>query len=328
MKGLLTWWESACTRSKILRFIDLNLRGIGQVMFQDNPLSGLLFFIGIGWGSYAAGMPQVAIGGLVALVVATLTAQWLRVDKADLGAGLYGYNAYLVGLALGTFLSVSPLWWVYVALGGAVSVVATLGTANVFKTWGVAALTAPFVLTAWLFLLATYAFAAIDGSGLPMAAVITPVDPAVADPLAFGDFVQGVLKSITQVFLKASIVAALLLLAGLAVNSLASAVFALAGAIVAVGTAHVLGAESDLITGGLMGFSPVLTAIALGAVFYKPSVKVALYALVATVFTVIVQGALNVVVAPFGIPTLTAPFVLASWLFLLPRQHFGQRAEA
>lgn len=328
MKGLLMGWESACTRSKILRFIDLNLRGIGQVMFQDNPLSGLLFFIGIGWGSYAAGMPQVAIGGLVALVAATLTAQWLRVDKADLGAGLYGYNAYLVGLALGTFLSVSPLWWVYVALGGAVSVVATLGTANVFKTWGVAALTAPFVLTAWLFLLATYAFAAIDGSGLPMAAVITPVDPAVADPLAFGDFVQGVLKSITQVFLKASIVAALLLLAGLAVNSLASAVFALAGAIVAVGTAHVLGAESDLITGGLMGFSPVLTAIALGAVFYKPSVKVALYALVATVFTVIVQGALNVVVAPFGIPTLTAPFVLASWLFLLPRQHFGQRAEA
>lgn len=328
MKGLLTWWESACTRSKILRFIDLNLRGIGQVMFQDNPLSGLLFFIGIGWGSWAAGMPQVAIGGLVALVAATLTAQWLRVDAADLGAGLYGYNAYLVGLALGTFLSVSPLWWVYVALGGAVSVVATLGTANVFKTWGVAALTAPFVLTAWLFLLATYAFAAIDGSGLPMSATIMPIEPTAADPLAFGDFVQGVLKSITQVFLKASIVAALLLLAGLAVNSLASAVFALAGAVVAVGTAHVLGAESDLITGGLMGFSPVLTAIALGAVFYKPGVKVALYALVATVFTVIVQGAMNVALTPFGIPTLTAPFVLVSWLFLLPRQHFEQRASA
>ena len=30
---------------------------------------------------------------------------------------------------------------------------------------------------------------------------------------------------------------------------------------------------------------------------------------------------------PFGIPTLTAPFVLATWLFLLPRQHFGPAAE-
>jgi len=328
MKGLLKWWEDRCAGSKILRFIDLNLRGIGQVMFQDNPLSGLLFFIGIGWGSYAAGMPQVAIGGLLAVMSATLTAQWLRVDAAEIGAGLYGYNAYLVGLAMGTFLSVTPLWWAYVVLGGAVSVVATRGTANVFKTWGVAALTAPFVLTAWLFLLATYAFAAVDGSGLPMATTVVPIDPAAANPLAFGDFVQGVLKSITQVFLKASVFAALLLLAGLAVNSMASAVFGLAGAIVAVVTAHVLGAESDLISGGLMGFSPVLTAIALGAVFYKPSPRVALYALVGTVFTVIVQGALNVALTPFGIPTLTAPFVLASWLFLLPRQHFEQGAGA
>jgi len=322
MKGLLKWWESRCASSKVLRFVDLNLRGIGQVMFQDNPLSGLLFFVAIGWGSYAAGMPQVAIGGLVAVVAATLTAQWLRVDAAGLGAGLYGYNAYLVGLALGTFLAVSPLWWVYVALGGAVSVVATIGTANVFKTWGVAALTAPFVLTAWLLLLATYAFSAIEGSGLPMTAEIAPLDPAAANPLAFGDFLVGILKSIAQVFLKADVLSALLLLVGLAVNSIAAAAFAVAGAIVAVLTAHLLGAESDLITGGLMGFSPVLTAIALGAVFYKPGVRVALYALIGTVFTVVVQGAMNVVLTPFGIPTLTGPFVLASWLFLLPRQHF------
>jgi urea transporter len=322
MKALLARWEGVCNGSKPARFVDVNLRGIGQVMFQDNPLSGLLFFIAIGWGSLAAGMPQVAIGGLVALLAGTLTAQWLRVDPAGLAAGLYGYNAYLVGLALGTFLAVSPLFWVYVALGGAVSVVATLGTANVFKTWGVAALTAPFVLTTWLLLLATYAFTAIEGSGLPMSAEIIPLDPAAASPLAFGDFVQGIVKSISQVFLKASVLAALLLLAGLAVNSLAAAAFALGGAVVAVVTGHFLGAESDLITGGLMGFSPVLTAIALGAVFYKPSPRVAVYALVGTVFTVVVQGAMNVVVAPFGIPTLTAPFVLVSWLFLLPRQHF------
>ncbi len=83
--------------------------------------------------------------------------------------------------------------------------------------------------------------------------------------------------------------------------------------------AHAMGAESDLITGGLMGFSPVLTAIALGAVFYKPGLRVAIYAIVGTVFTVLVQGALNVLVTPFAIPTLTGPFVLATWIFLLVR---------
>jgi urea transporter len=322
MQGLLASWERRCAGSKLLRFVDFNLRGIGQVMFQNNPLTGLLFFLGIGWGSYAAGMPQVAIGGLLAVVAATWTAQWLRVDAAGLAAGLYGYNGYLVGLAFGTFLAVTPAWWIYVALGGAVSVVASRGASNVFDTWSIAALTAPFVLTAWLFLLASRAFSAIGGDGVPMAAESTPLDPVAADPLAFGAFVQGVLKSISQVFLKADVLAALLLLAGLAVSSLAAAAFALGGAIVAVVTAHLLGAESDLVTGGLMGFSPVLTAIALGSEFYEPSVRVALYALAGTVFTVIVQGAMNVALTPFGIPTLTAPFLLATWLFLLPRQHF------
>jgi urea transporter len=96
MKGLLAWWEDLCKSSAILRFVDVNLRGIGQVMFQDNLLSGLLFFIAIGWGSYAAGVPQVAVGGLVAVLAATLTAYWLHVDKAELNAGLYGTAAFVL----------------------------------------------------------------------------------------------------------------------------------------------------------------------------------------------------------------------------------------
>ena len=211
----------------------------------------------------------------------------------------------------------SALW-----LSIRVSLVATLATANMFKTWGVAALTAPFVLTAWLLLLASMVLTGLDSSGLAYGTKITPIDPAVANPLQPGEFLQGVLKSISQVFLKGNVLSALLLIAGLAVSSVASALLAIAGAVVAVVTAHLLGAESDLITGGLLGFSPVLTAIALGAVFYRPSARVLLYALVGTVFTVIVQLAMNVALMPFGIPTLTGPFVLASWLFLLPRQHF------
>ena len=82
MEKLLAKWERLCASSRLLRFVDINLRGIGQVMFQDNPLTGALFLAAIGWGSYAAGAPRVAIAGLLAVVVATLTAQWLRVDES------------------------------------------------------------------------------------------------------------------------------------------------------------------------------------------------------------------------------------------------------
>ena len=177
-----------------------------------------------------------------------------------------------------------------------------------------------------MLLLATYGFSGLTGTALPTAGVVTPFASVAATRLGIGDFVQGVMLSISQVFLKGSIVAALLFLAGLAVNSVAAAAFALAGAVIAVVTAHVFGAESDLITAGLLGFSPVLTAIALGTVFHQPSPRVAVYAALGTVFTVIAQAALNVALTPLAIPALTAPFVLVSWIFLLPRQCFDKKA--
>jgi urea transporter len=328
MEKLLAKWERLCGSSRILRFVDINLRGVAQVMFQNNPLTGAFFLAAIGWGSYAGGVPQVAIAGLLAVVVATLTAQWLRVDEASLAAGLYGYNGILVGLALATFLAPGPLLWVYVVLGAAISVVAMLGIANAVKPWGVSALTFPFVLVTWLLLLATYGFSGLIGTALPSGNVVTAFQPYETSPVRVVDLVQGVLLSISQVFLKGSGVAALVLLAGLAVSSLAAAAFALAGAILAVLTAHLFGAESELITGGLLGFSPVLTAIALGTVFYQPSLRVAAYTALGTVFTVIAQAALNVALTPFALPALTAPFVLASWIFLLPRQCFEPAATA
>ena len=319
MKGLLASWEKLCASSATVRFVDVNLRGAGQVMFQDNPLSGLLFIIAICWGSWAGGVPEVAAGGLLALLTATLAAYWLRVERDALHAGLYGFNAYLVGLALPTFLAPSPLLWFYLAFGGAVSVVATLAISNAFKTWNVSALTAPFVLVALLMLLAAKAFAGLTVSALPISGLIVPIDPSAANPLQFGDFLQGVLNSISQVFLKGNGLSAILLIVGLALNSVAAAIAAVLGAVVAVVIAHLLGAESELITGGLLGFSPVLTAIALGTVFYKPGGRVAVYALAGTVFTVLVQASMNMALTPFGLPTLTGPFVVATWLFLLPR---------
>ena len=99
-----------------------------------------------------------------------------------------------------------------------------------------------------------------------------------------------------------------------------AAVFGLLGSLLAVLVAVVLQAEHASINNGLYAFSAVLTAIALGSTFNKPSWRVLIYTLIGVIFTVFVQGALNTVLAPVGIPTLTMPFVLASWLFLVPNQ--------
>ena len=319
MERLLQGFENAAARSSAVRFIDVALRGVGQVMFMDNPLTGVLFVAAIVWGAVSVGAPLIALAGILAVLVATATALLPGFDRAAWRAGLYGYNGVLVGLALATFLAPGPLLFVFVIIGAALSVVVTRAVGHFLKPYGVAGLTFGFVLTTWLLLLASHGFAGLPASGLPGAS-LTGVAPVVAsDPLAPAAFLSGVALSISQVFLKDSIGAAVLFLAGLAVASRAAALLALGGAVIAVIVAHLAGAESDLVTGGLLGFSPVLTAVALGVVFGKPTPAGLGVAAFATVATVIAQAAFNAALAPLALPALTMPFVLVTWLFLLGR---------
>lgn len=102
---------------------------------------------------------------------------------------------------------------------------------------------------------------------------------------------------------------------GLAVASRWAAIFAIGGSLLAVLTASLLGANTTSTDSGLYAFSAVLTAIALGSSFNKPSWRVLGYTFIGVIFTVFVQGAMNTLLAPVGIPTLTMPFVLASGSF-------------
>jgi urea transporter len=318
MVKLQEMWRSLADRSRVARLVDAHLRGAGQVMLQDNPLTGLLFIIGIVWGAFAAGNVAVAIGALVGLIVSTLTAILLNADRASFQQGMYGFNGLLVGIAVPTMLANSLSMWLLLFLGAAVSTVVMLAVSQVMKIWQTPALTFPFVLTTWFLTLAAYSFghvgiAAMGPPALPAAISASAVNMDAAF------FVTSWLKGPAQVFLIGNVVTGLIFIAALLLNSVWSAIFALAGSAVSIIFAVLMGASASDIHAGLYSFSAVLTAIALGCVFHKPSWRVGLFALLGTIFTVVVQAALDTAVAPLGIPTFTASFVFVTWLFLLPR---------
>ncbi|WP_455496535.1 urea transporter [Coprobacter sp.] len=60
-------------------------RGIGQVMFQNNVLSGAVMLIGIIFNSW-----QMGLLALVGNVVSTLTAYLSGYKQEDINNGLYG----------------------------------------------------------------------------------------------------------------------------------------------------------------------------------------------------------------------------------------------
>ncbi len=82
--------------------------------------------------------------------------------------------------------------------------------------------------------------------------------------------------------------------------------------------ALLFGASAGEIAHGLYGYSPVLTAIALATVFYRPNLRSSVWAVLGIIVTVFIQAAMNVMLSPLGLATLTAPFCVATWLFLLP----------
>ena len=105
--------------------IDALLRGVGQVMLQNNPVTGLLFLVGIFINSSKSGLTA-----LLGLVVATLAAYLLGVDRKLIRNGLFGFNGVLSGIALSVFLQWDWHVAVYIILGAIVSTIVMMGLAK------------------------------------------------------------------------------------------------------------------------------------------------------------------------------------------------------
>ena len=92
------------------------LRGIGQVMFQDNMWTGLLFLAGIIWGAYEEGQGVVAWGLIAGTIVSTLTGYILQLPDKNGANGLWGFNGCLVGAAFPTFMGDTVWMWIALIL--------------------------------------------------------------------------------------------------------------------------------------------------------------------------------------------------------------------
>lgn len=326
--GVRDSWGGAVGRHPSVWFADALLRGVGQVMFQNNPVTGLLFLVGI-----LVNSATLFAAGVLGLLASTAAAITLRVDRALIGAGLFGFNGVLVGIGLAFFLEVDVFLAVYVVVGGAASTVVMAAFARAFGPLDLPALTAPFVLTTWLLLFGFFALGALQATEFvagpalpdPQAAVQTELRELATGSggLTFPNLANAVLRGPAQVFFQDNLVTGAIFLVALAVSSRISAAMALLGSVIGVLVALAAQADGVFVWHGLYGFNPVLTAIAIGGVFFVADWRSTLYAVLGAVVTSFAFAAIAVALAPYGMPALTAPFVLVTWLFLLPAGMLG-----
>jgi urea transporter len=290
-------------------FGDWVLRGIAQVVFQNNPITGALILAGIFYNSWIYGLAC-----LFGTIISTANAVLFKADKGLIKNGLFGFNGALVAVALVAYTSPNFTTgnmpnlhlWLYIVLCAVFTSVILPAFGALLGPHKVPALTMPFVLATWFFLGALLQFTTIDVSN-----AIKPTSPA--------DFTGPPPEYSWLTWFHGIII-----LLAIAVNTRLGALMALMGTTLAAGSAIFYGAHDQAIRDGLFGYNAALTAMALGGVFYVLNLPCLIYTIIGVLVTTRVWASLGVFLEPAGMPVLTSAFVFVTWLMLLAKPGFSR----
>ncbi|WP_233507285.1 urea transporter [Spongiactinospora gelatinilytica] len=135
------------------------------------------------------------------------------------------------------------------------------------------------------------------------------------------------LRGVCQVEFQNNVWTALLFLLALLLGGWRFAVFALIGALVTTVTAWVLGVARDRLTIGLEGFNGTLIGVAV-ALFFEMGWVALMLVIAASVLGAVVTAALTVLLAPYDVPALTAPFCVVTSLMMIGGPAFARIWDA
>ncbi|WP_074634316.1 MULTISPECIES: urea transporter [Nitrosospira] len=303
------------------RSLRVILRGVGQVVFCGNAVTGFIFL--------AAFYINDAMAGLAATlgaVSSTAAAIALKCSRSDIDAGLYGFNGTLAGACLWTFLGHTPQLWLYIVLAAMLSSMVfafmTKPSALPF-TFQIPPATAPFVLICWIFILAV---PAVDHA-FDIGPDVRAVDPDLPIPASSGSMPGAgsawagmrpalLIKGVSQVFFADSLAVGILILIGVALASPRGALLLAGGAFTGSLVATLLEADYHATEIGLYGFNAGLASVAVGQIFLRPDTRSALLAVLASVLAPLVQIGFSQIFLLANLPVLAAPFLFVLWVVL------------
>lgn len=280
----------------VFRFSIILLRGLGQIMLQENAATGLLFLAGIFYGSFVMG-----IAAVLAVCCGTITALVLRYDQSETEKGLYGFSAALVGPALILFFE--PVWivWLAIMIG---SILATI-LQHAFIVRKIPAFTLPFVLITWGIVWLFQHIYPLAPSELLNTAIPSLQNWAFA------------FRGFGQVIFQESLFAGIIFFLGVFIQSPVSALYGLAGALLAGMLSFWCSVPVEEIGMGLFSYNAVLCAI----VFTGNQLKDGIWVLISVVLSVAISLMMN----HYQLTQLTFPFVAAACMTLACKQLFSQQ---
>jgi len=264
---------------------------MGQVIFQAHAGTGLFFLAGL-----AVSSPIMAGGAFLGSAIGAALATVLKFDQREIEDGIHGFNPTLVGIALVFFLDPGQVVvWVLLAVGCAASTIVCwlMRRFLKFRTY-----TTPFIVCTWILLILAHRLAgpAIEHKAEAGQKHVTP-----------DNVIEEVLAGEAEVMFGANTLTGILFLAGVAISSWRHAVLLFVGSLVGTLAAIYHNDPESTIAIGIYGYNAALAAVAVYS--WRKSLLHPILAALAAV-------PLTEMFPKLGIPALTAPFVVASWIVI------------
>lgn len=273
--------------------IDLRilLRSIGQIVLQANAFTGAMLVAALALTDL-----RLACAALVGAAAANVTAVLTSAERRAVEQGLHGFNGALAAL-VAVVLAPAPLALVLTPLAAIGAALVQRAMRVPLKKWRQCPYSSPCLAATALWLpFVTMQHASVAATDA--ASTLSSVAAALLSGVAQTAFAQGAW-------------AGMLIVTGIAVASRRAAAFALGGAIVSTVLLVALGAGDTGFTDGLLGFNGALAALALMSRGTRAALAAA--ALAALIQWLAMRA---------GIPALTAPFTLASWITVAVARRF------
>ncbi|WP_158582958.1 urea transporter [Ureibacillus yapensis] len=289
-----------------------SLRGISQVLFIENAVSGVVILIAIMVSSWSLG-----VIALLSSIIGTLIGKIGGAPATSINNGLYGYNSVLAGMAMTLFLTGSSKW-IIALIAAAITAIFAATIVQFMKNVELPILTIPFILLTWFMLLVSYRLKAFHLSESLVPQSLAYWELEIAGKV---NWVEGFFAGIGQIFFLDHPLSGAILFIAVFLGNWRWGIVAVIGNTIGLLLAYGLGGEHSLIFRGLYGYNTILSCMAVAVVFGTAANRFRFISgIVAACVSVLLTASVFTWILPYGLPVLTLPFVLTTWLFLGARK--------
>lgn len=300
-------------------FINSILKSYSQIFFSQNFIFAIIIL------AVTFITPYLGAMGLLAVILTNLIGYFFNFNKTHIEEGVYGFNALLLGLALG-FEYKFNIAFIIVFLSAIVFLLfITSLLQQVFYKYKLPFLTLPFLITYWIVYLGVGSFELIE---LQEQYIYVANYKAEESEFFYYNFVhildnvniplllKSYLKTLSATFFQNSVLAGCLIAFALLLFSRIAFSLSLIGFVSAYYVFQLLGLDTSLLTDYLVGSNFIFFAIAIGCFFVLPNKWSYLSVLLLTPALCLLYIGFSKIFLVFQLKSFTLSFVVLTILFL------------